>query len=47
MEITVVLPHGLNYPIGHEESTKPFKSENDTVTLSFQEDHSRNSKMNS
>lgn len=31
-EIDVVLPHGLNYPVDHEESTKPFKNKSGMVT---------------
>ena len=31
-ETDVVLPHGLNYPVDHEESTKPFKNKSGMVT---------------
>lgn len=44
VDIVVVLLHGLNCPVGHDESTKPFKNKSDVVTLLW-EDHSGNSEM--
>lgn len=41
----MVLPKGLNYPVGHEESLKPFQSKGDFIQLSPWKDHSGNCRM--